>query len=397
MASYDAIVIGLGAMGSSTAYQLARRGARVLGIEAFTPGHELGSSGGLTRIIRLAYFEHPSYVPLLRAAWEQWPVLEAEAGDRLVLVTGGLYIGRRGSAVLEGSLSSARQHGLDHELIDAAESRHRFPALVVDDEMQTLHEPLAGILYPERCISAHLRLAERHGAELHFEERVTGWAADGDGLSVTTDHRTYSAAKLVVAAGAWLPSLVPSLSLPLTVERNPLFWFEPASSPELLAPDRLPVWIIELDSDYAFYGFPALPAIDGMAEQGAKVARHHGGRRVDPDSVDREATDADEAVVRGFMERHMPLANGRRLDARVCMYTNTPDFNFILDLHPADDRVVIASPCSGHGFKFSNVIGQICADLVLEGTTSFDIDFLSLDRFVIDSGGECVIRPAIKS
>ena len=381
MTAYDAIVIGLGAMGSSAAYNLARRGARVLGIEAFTPGHELGSSGGLTRIIRLAYFEHPDYVPLLRAAWEGWPRLEEEAGDRLRLVTGGVYIGRRGSAVLDGSLRSAREHALDHELMDADESRHRYPALVVDDDMQTLHEPLAGILFPERCISAHLRLAGRYGAELHFEEHATGWTADGDALIVTTNRGSYSSARLVIAAGAWLPSLVPDLRLPLAIERSPLFWFEPVASPELLAPDRLPVWIMELDTEHAFYGFPTLPAIDGMAEQGAKVARHHGGRPVDPRTIDREATAADEEVVRGFLERRLPLANGRRLDARVCMYTNTPDYNFILDFHPTDDRVVIASPCSGHGFKFSNVIGQISADLVMEGSTSFDIGFLSFGRF----------------
>lgn len=381
MTAYDAIVIGLGAMGSSAAYQLARRGARVLGIEAFTPAHELGSSGGLTRIIRLAYFEHPDYVPLLRAAWDLWPEIAAEAGERLLLETGGLYIGRRGSAVLEGSLRSAEQHGLAHELIDADESNRRFPALRLDDDMQTLHEPLAGILFPERCIGAHLRLAATHGAELHFEERVNGWSGDGEGITVATDKGSYSAARLVIAAGAWLPSLVPELRLPLTVERNPLFWFEPIASPEVFAADRLPVWVMELDDERAFYGFPSLPATDGLPAQGVKVARHHGGRPVDPETVDREATDADEAVVRGFMDRYMPLANGRRLDARVCMYTNTPDFNFILDFHTADSRVVIASPCSGHGFKFSNVIGQICADLALEGTTGFEIDFLRLSRF----------------
>ena len=380
--SFDVIVIGLGAMGSAAAYELARRGARVLGIEAYTPAHELGSSGGLTRIIRLAYFEHPDYVPLLRAAWESWPSLAAEAGDDLLLQTGGLYIGRRGSAVLEGSLASARQHGLEHELLDAAESNRRFPALRLDDDMQTLYEPLAGILFAQRCIAAHLRLAAAHGAELRFEERVAGWTSGDGGLAVTTDRGTYQADKLVIAAGPWLASLVPGLDLPLTVERNPLFWFEPTATPKLLAPDRLPVWIMELDPDHAFYGFPALAAgRDGSPAQGVKVARHHGGRSVDPESVEREATAADEAVVRGFIERHMPVANGRRLDARVCMYTNTPDFNFILDFHPADQRVVIASPCSGHGFKFSNVIGRVAADLLLEGTTPFEIGFLSLDRF----------------
>ena len=373
--AYDVIVVGLGAMGSATAYQLAKRGARVLGIEAFTPAHELGSSGGLTRIIRLAYFEHPSYVPLLRAAWKLWPEIEQESGAHLLEVTGGNYIGRAGSDVLEGSTLSARTHGLAHELLDADESRRRFPAIQIDDDMHTLHEPLAGALFAQRCIAAHLDLASRHGAKLHFEERVTGWRHDGDAVTVTTDRGTYVAGKLVVSVGAWLPKLMPELHLPLVVERNVAFWFEPVAQPEIFAPDRLPVWIMELDADHAFYGFPMLP------EQGVKVARHHGGRPVDPDTLDRQATDADEQVVRGFTSRYMPLANGVRLDSRVCMYTNTPDENFVVGIHPDDPSIVIASPCSGHGFKFSNVIGVLCADLALTGSTAFDIDFLSPGRF----------------
>jgi sarcosine oxidase len=379
--NYDVIVVGLGAMGSAAAYQAGRRGARVLGLEAFTPAHELGSSGGATRIIRLAYFEHPAYVPLLRAAWELWPRIAEEAERELMLVTGGLYIGRRGSAVLDGALTSARQHGLAHEVLSAEETRARFPALAVDDDMETLHEPLAGILFAQRCINAHLELAARHGADLRFEERVTGWRSDGDGIRVTTDQGSYLCSKLIVAAGAWLPELAPELGMPLTVERNVNFWFEPVASPELLSPARLPVWIVEIYDEYAFYGFPALPPEAGLGT-GAKVSRHHGGRSVDPNAVDREARPEDEAPVRDFMAKYLPLADGPRLDARVCMYTNTPDFNFVLDFHPADDRIVIASPCSGHGFKFSNVIGRICADLALDGRTSFDIDFLSLNRFL---------------
>ncbi len=394
---YDVIVLGLGAMGSATAYQLAKRGARVLGLEAFTPAHELGSSGGLTRIIRLAYFEHPSYVPLLKAAWALWPEIETEANDHLLEVTGGLYIGQRGSDVLDGALLSARTHGLEHELLDADESRARFPALQIDDEMQTLYEPLAGLLFAQRCIAAHLRLATRRGAELHFEERVTGWTLDGGeggggadrggGVTVTTTRGTYHAAKLVMSAGAWLPKLMPELRIPLQVERNVAFWFEPIAQAEIFAADRLPVWIMEIDAEFAYYGFPTLPeqpATESVAaahHQGVKAARHHGGQAADPDAVDRNASDADERVVRDFMGHYMPLAAGRRMDARVCMYTNTPDQNFVLGLDPRDDRIVIASPCSGHGFKFSTVIGQICAELALEGNTSFDIDFLSARRF----------------
>ncbi len=391
--TYDVIVVGLGAMGSATAYQLAKRGAHVLGLEAFTPAHELGSSGGLTRIIRLAYFEHPSYVPLLRAAWDMWPEIEREANDRLLEVTGGLYIGRTGSDVLGGALLSARRHGLEHEMLSAAESRARYPALQIDDDMHTLHEPLAGLLYAQRCVAAHLRLAVRRGAELHFEERVTGWRLEPDGgVTVTTTRATYAAAKLVVTAGAWLPKLMPDLAadlgIELEVERNVAFWFEPRAQPQIFGRGRLPVWIMELDEDHAYYGFPTLPevpAAEGVVAtpaQGAKVARHHGGGGVDPDTIDRDASAGDEAAVRGFMRRYMPLADGRRLDARVCMYTNTRDQNFVLGPDPRDDRVVIASPCSGHGFKFSNVVGRICAELALLGKSDFDLDFLTPSRFL---------------
>lgn len=382
MPSFDVIILGVGSMGSAAAYHLARRGVRVLGLEQFSIPHSQGSHNGFSRMIRLAYFEHPDYVPLLRAAWDLWPKIEAEADNgTLRQVTGGLYIGQRGSAVLDGSLKSAETHGLDHEVLDAGQVRRRFPALQLDDDMAALHEPLAGILFAEKCIEAHLTLAERHGAELHFDERVTGWSSDASGVDVTTNRATYSAGRLVIAAGAWLPQLAPEIRLPLSVERNVLFWYEPLAQPELFVASNLPVWILELDDDYAFYGFPSLPG------QGVKVARHHGGRTVVPDEVDRDATAEDERPVRDYMARYMPLANGPRLDSRVCMYTNTPDFNFILDFHPADERVVIASPCSGHGFKFSNVIGSIAADLALDGRTEFEIGFLSIDRFAAQEGG----------
>jgi sarcosine oxidase len=210
-------------------------------------------------------------------------------------------------------------------------------------------------------------------------------------VTVTTTRGTYHAAKIVLSAGAWLPKLLfgldSQLNAPLQVERNVVFWFEPKDQPQIFERDRLPVWIMELDPEHAYYGFPALPeqpAADGAEAtpaQGIKAARHHGGPTVDPDSIDRTASDDDEASVRSFLRQYMPLANGRRLDSRVCMYTNTSDENFLLGLDPRDERVVIASPCSGHGFKFSSIVGVICADLALTGTTNFDIEFLSPARF----------------
>jgi sarcosine oxidase len=370
---YQVIVIGLGAMGSAAVASLARRGVRVLGLEAFDRAHDLGSSGGLSRIIRLAYFEHPAYVPLLREAWRGWRELEAETGRQLLLQTGGVYAGRRGSAVLEGALRSAAEHGLEHRMYDADEAAAQFPALRLDPDMELLYEEAAGLLYPERCIETHLALAEAHGAELRFAERVSSWKG-GASIEVASDQGSYTCDRLIIAAGAWLPKLAPELELPLTVERNVLFWFDPLDR-SLLEPERLPVYLVELDAEHTYYGFPVLP------DQGAKVARHHGGRPTDPDSVQREVDDEDERPVRAFAERYLPAAAGQRLDAKVCMYTNTPDFDFIMDKHPADERVVIASPCSGHGFKFSNVMGAIAADLALTGKTDHDIGFISLNRF----------------
>jgi sarcosine oxidase len=370
---YQAIVIGLGAVGSAAVAELARRGTRVLGIEAFGRAHDLGSSGGLSRIIRLAYFEHPSYVPLLRAAWQGWRDLEAETGRELLLQCGGLYGGRAESAVFDGALRSAQEHDLPHSVFDADEAARRFPALRLEPDMSVLHEEMAGLLYPERCIETHLSIAEGNGADLHFGERVVSWGTSA-AIEVETDTASYTCDRLVIAAGAWLPRLAPELELPLTIERNVLFWFDPLD-PSDLGPDRLPVYIVELDEEHAFYGFPLLPG------QGAKIARHHGGRPTDPDTVEREISEEDERPVREFAERHLPAAAGPRLDAKVCMYTNTPDFDFILDLHPSDPRVVVASPCSGHGFKFSNVMGSIAADLALAGGTEHDIGFISLARF----------------
>jgi sarcosine oxidase len=282
--------------------------------------------------------------------------------------------------VLDGSWRTACDHDLPHTLLDAEQVARRFPALRLDPNMAALYEPMAGILFPERCIGTHLRWARQHGAALRFEEHVRSWSADASGIDLVTDQGRYRANWLVMAAGAWLGQLVPELRLALTVERNVQFWFEPASPSELLRPDRLPVLLVETDTDHTFYGFPILP------DQGVKLARHHGGLSVDPTTIDRTVTPADEAPVRAFCKRYLPAASGRTLDARVCMYTNTPDRHFIIDTHPDAERVIIASACSGHGFKFSNVIGCICADLVTNGGTPFDIEFFSLARFKQPNG-----------
>jgi sarcosine oxidase len=365
-AAFDVIVVGLGAMGSAAAYHLVRRGRRVLGLDRFTPPHTLGSSHGQTRIIREAYFEDPRYVPLVQRAYELWTALERDAGGRLLLETGGLMIGRPDSGVVRGATRSAETHGLRHERLDAAEVRRRFPALRPDDDMVAVWEPRAGILFPEACVEAHLTMARRHGAALRYDEPVLRWEADGGGVRVVSAQGTYAASHLVLSAGSWMTSLLPDLALPLTVERQPLYWFEPLRGAAHFTPERLPIHLWEHAPQRYLYGFPDLG-------DGVKVARHHEGRPTDPDAVDREVHAEEVEAMRGLVRRFLPDANGPLRSAAVCLYTNTPDDHFLIDRHPAHAHVLIASPCSGHGFKFASAIGEALAERVTDGRTRSDL------------------------
>jgi sarcosine oxidase len=379
METFDAIVIGLGAHGSAAALALARRGLRVLGIEAGERGHELGSSGGHSRMIRRAYFEDPGYLPLLSAAWDRWETLGAAVGEPLVEVTGGLYAGPADSEVFRGSVASARDQGLAHEVLDAAEIRRRWPVFTVGDEVGGLFDPGAGMIRPDRAIAAQVRLAEDAGAEVRFSERAIDWrpapGRGGGGLEVETDTDTFRAQSLVIAAGAWTGSFVQDLELPLEVERLPVLWFEPTIDPADLSSDRLPVWLLDTDGG-TFYGFPYDPAV------GLKVSRHHSGEPCDPDSVDRSLHPADVERIRAFSRRNMPAADGPLRTSTVCLYTNTPDFDFVIDVHPSVSGVAFASACSGHGFKFAPVVGEILADLATTGSTAHDIEQFRASRFI---------------
>jgi sarcosine oxidase len=367
-ASVDSIVVGLGAHGSAAAYHLAKRGQSVLGFDRFGRGHTLASFGGLSRIIRLSYYEHASYVPLLRRAWDLWRELERDSGENLLTQTGGLYMGPPDGALVSGSLASARMHGLAHEVLDNAELRRRYPVIEVDADWIGVLDAQAGWLAPERAVETHLRQAERHGAALRFAEPIERWEPDGDGVRVTSARGTFRARRLVIAAGSWLPRLLPRLAPHLWVERNVLLWFEPRG--ELDAFAKLPVYIVE-DTDRFYYGFPY------DADNGLKMAGLHYGDRVDPDTVDREPSADDEERVRAWLRRRMPLANGERRRAQVCMYTNSPDGHFIIG---REGPVTYASACSGHGFKFASAVGEVLADLAISGRSSLDIGFLSSDR-----------------
>ena len=373
-ADYDAIVVGLGAMGSAAAYQLAARGLRVLGLDAHGPGHTLGSSHGESRIIRMAYMEHPDYVPLLRRAYELWREVESQAGVELLRQTGGLFVGPLEGHVVGGSLRSARQHDLSYELLDGAEVRRRYPALHPGPDDVALFEATAGVLFPERCIEAHLRLATEHGAAVRHHEPVRSWEATSGGVAVLTDGARYVANRVVFTAGAWIGKLLADLRLSLKPERQTVWWLHPRERSELFDPARFPIYIWEVSTDRSFYGFPHLEW------PGVKVGRHHSGEYGDPNTISREVVAADELAVRAFVRRHIPALDGDVASAVVCLYTNTPDEHFLVDRHPEHPSVIYASACSGHGFKFASVIGEVVADLVTTGSATPAADFLRAER-----------------
>jgi sarcosine oxidase len=370
--TYDVAIAGLGAMGGASARALARRGLSVIGFDRFAPPHALGSSHGRSRIIREAYFEHPSYVPLVQHAHRLWEDLEREAGETLLVKTGGLMIGPREGMLVSGALASARQHGLEHELLDDAGISRRVPAMRPAPEMVGVWEPNAGTLFPEAGIAALLSSARGHGAILRVDEPVVSWRTDGDGVEVRTSRGIHRAGRLVLASGAWLPALAPGL--PLAVERVPLFWFEPVGGAGGFDPGRFPVFILEHAHDRFIYGFPRL---DGAV----KLARHHEGGPADPDRPRHGVAPEEVEAMRGLFRPFLPDADGPLRETAVCMYTNTPDGHFVIGPAPQHPAVTIVSACSGHGFKFAPAIGEIVADLVIEGRTRWDLGLFSPARF----------------
>ena len=370
----DVIIAGGGGMGTAAAYHLAARGQRVVVLERFGLAHDRGSSHGLTRIIRLAYFEHPSYVPLLRRAFELWHALEAQSGERLLHVTGALDVGAAGGEVFEGSRRSCVEHDLPHEILDGSELRRRFPAWHVDDEAAAVLQPDGGFLRAERCVRAHASGARTAGAVIREHEPLLGWEAKGGSVRVRTARGEYDAGQLVLSAGAWMASLLPELASLMRPERQVLGWFA-ISEPDHFASERFPVFVHDADEG-RFYGFPQFEV------PGFKIGRyHHLSEQIDPDSMDRGCRPADEAALRKAVARYFPGANGPLLESTACLFTNTPDEHFIIDRHPDAGEVLVVSPCSGHGFKFCGVVGEIVADLVTRGTTRHDLAAFRLARF----------------
>ena len=376
MTHYEVIVIGVGCMGSAACASLARRGVRVLGLEQHTIPTDLGSSGHQSRIFRLAYYEHPDYVPLLKQAYSGWQQLQIEADMPVFAETGGLYIGQAGGEFVEHSQASAIRHGLQYERLDKHEIESRYPVLELPDDFVGLYEQPAGMIFPERAIQAQADLARRHGAHLLEGVRVHSWEQTPSQCHVETDSGRFTSDRLVICSGGWTPELCPGI--PLSVSRQILGWMQ-TPEPDLVSMEHFTTWAIELEDQSLLYGFPLCDGLDGPA--GFKMARHLPGASCDPRTLVREAQPGDEDDFLSYARRFLPRAVGPVTDMKVCLYTNTPDKHFIIDRHPRHDRVFLATGFSGHGFKFQPIIGEILADLAVHGSTDQPIGFLGLDRF----------------
>ncbi len=355
--SYDVIVIGLGGMGSAAAYRLAQRGKKVLGLEKFTPVHTQGSSHGGSRITRQAYFEDPAYVPLLLRAHEMWDQIERDSGEHIFHRVGGIMVGRPDSKTVQGSLTSAQRWDLKHEVLDAQQIRGRFPTMRPEDDEIALYEAAAGLVVPERSVKAHLELAQRAGAELHFEEAVTHWEEG----KVTTAKGTYEADHIVVCPGAWAPQLLADLGIPFEIERQVQYFWTATENYR----DH-PIYIWERDEGTQFYGFPEM---DGAV----KTAFFRGGQICTPETIDRTVHDHEVQAMADFISPKMPGIAGAFQRAATCMYTNTKDEHFVIARHPEHDNVTVACGFSGHGFKFVPVVGEIIAELAVDGATRHPI------------------------
>jgi sarcosine oxidase len=372
--TFDIMVAGLGANGSSALYHLAKTNQRIIGIDKFTPPHTHGSSHGESRIIRQAYYEDPIYVPLLKEAYILWNELEHAANKKLFLRTGGLMLGPAHAEVVAGSKLSADTHHIPYEYLDAPAIRQRFPAFHTTDITVGVLEKEAGILYPETCIETFLQLAVNKGATIHYNESIQHIDPKPGNITVTTTKNTYIVKKLILSVGAWTSQLIPELNLPLSVRRQTLHWFKNAKTTrhEHYTPDHMPIYIWEYAPDKMFYGFPDIGA-------GIKIARHHGGYPIDPDNLEQKVSSEEIEEVTNLAKNYLGIDPIYQRSA-VCMYTNTPDGHFIIDHHPQHKNIIIASPCSGHGFKFSSLTGRLLADMALDKDTGFDLAPFSIDR-----------------
>jgi sarcosine oxidase len=373
MTTYDAIVVGLGGAGSAGVYHLASKGMRVLGVEKYGPVHSHGSSHGKTRIYRTAYSEGPAYVPLVQRAQQLWLELQAASGQRIIQKTGGLVIGRRESRMVSGAIRSATAYSLPHDVLASDEIETRFPQFRVDESDVALWDPEAGALFPENCIQAHSSGAVDAGAELHYGETVRSWTSASEGVKVTTRTGEYRARTLVFTAGPWTPGLTSDIGLPLEIELQFVFWFA-ASKPEMVRPERMPAFIWDMGVEGQTYGLPDFG-------DGVKIGSWAGKVVPSPEAADRTLYESDAMPVRDFVSKSLDGVVSHEQESMSCLFTNSPDQDFVIGKHPRYPNVVVISACSGHGFKFTSVLGEIISHLVCNESLDYDLSPFDLGRF----------------
>tara|TARA_B100001146_G_scaffold221971_2_gene233442 strand:+ start:11274 stop:12404 length:1131 start_codon:yes stop_codon:yes gene_type:complete len=371
----DVIIIGLGAMGSATSMFLSHNGVKVIGFDSYSPPHEFGSSLGHTRVIREAYHEGTTYVPIVQRAYEIWFEMNENSKVPIIETYGGLLIGRK-TGDIENALKSANKYDIPIKKMTSDEISQKFSVLNPPKEYIGLLESRGGAVFVENSINHMLNTALNNGSIHKYNERVVRWSKKSNYYLVETNLGNYKAEKLVFSSGAWITKLIPTLKLPIKIERQVLFWFSPRKNPDKFKSINMPNSGWDLDNGLSFYTMP------NLENRGFKVAMHHNGEFVDPDTLIRESNDSDLKMVRDFLEEYIPDGNGELIDSKVCMYTDTPDQDFLIDSHPDDENIIICSPCSGHGFKFTPAIGEICSSLIINNSTNFDLDKFSLERLI---------------
>ena len=379
---FDVIVAGVGSMGSSACYYLSKRGYKVLGLEQFNITHENGSHTGQSRIIRKAYFEHPDYVPLLSRAYEGWKSLEDETGEQVYFKTGLLYSGRGDDEIIKGVKLSASLYNIPLENLDKNLFEKKFPQFKIPVNFETVFEPDAGFVTPEKTIWLYNELSKKYGATIHTNEKLIEWKKEGNEVMVKTNKEIYRCNKLIITAGAWVGKLIPGLTNKIKVTRQFLAWIKP-KHPEKFSMDNFPCWLIDDENvPGCYYGFPILSTEKFGPPEGLKLAHHHPATITDPDNVNRNVTNDDIGNLKYAMNKYFPEEFDSVLSVKICLYANSPDENFIIDRLPGyEENICIACGFSGHGFKFVPVVGEILSDLAIEGKTNLSIDFLNASRF----------------
>jgi sarcosine oxidase len=379
---YDAIVIGIGTMGSAACYYLSKNGARVLGIEQFNIPHDLGSHAGQSRIIRKAYAEHPDYVPLLERAYENWVHLEEISGQQVFYKTGLIYCGKPDNSWMQGVKRSSVKYNIPIQSLTHSVFTNQFPQFNIPSNYEILLEPDAGFITPEKAITLYAEHAVKLGAEIKANTTVRYWDKVSGVFQVYTSEGVFRSKKLIVTSGAWSGVLMPALSNVLTVTRQTVAWVYP-DKPDGFAPGIFPCWIIaDENKPGIFYGFPMLNKAQFDGPNGIKLAHHYPAEKTHPDTINRYVSKKDEEIIHYVLQKYFTRNTCRMQVMKVCMYTNTPDEHFILGTLPADEDVVIAAGFSGHGFKFASAIGEILCTIALQGKTEMPVHFLSASRFI---------------